>query len=408
MATQANFTPTRLVRIGTHDAVTSVQDQGSNSSNFRVAFRNNRNELESFGASVEAISFPNTFPNVKATSAFVFRGFGNGFATLNPAVNTVLADQVTVTFPSLNVSYVFQIPVAGGAITTATFVANLNNAFQIAYNAATGRLGTEVTITTDFVGNYTYTSLIPMAITRTLASDAVSLVFGIPLLDQGTLFTSFTTPVAPTASLFYPGAGWWVDTDLATAIVNAIGTDPYYLANGGTLVGTSMTQPLGLHDQRWALTVDSAQFTVYDSGAVNHRIGLYQTTSLAAPGTIQALYLPSLGGTQVVYVHSVYGTNKINSYDASEQANAGSAKISQICAVPITVAFGAIQTQSWEYNGYPQISFMSREDSGAARSFDSTNIDLLDISLRNQFGEPLDIGLGQHLSATFRFFLRPS
>jgi hypothetical protein len=401
-ASQANFTPTRLVRIGTHDAQTSVQNAGANSSNFTVAFRNNRNELLSFGASIEAISFPNTFPNVKDTSSFIFRGFDNAHASLNPVLDTVVTDNFFVNVNGF--TYLYQIPVSGGAQSTTAFINALDSDFQAAYTAATGGPNGDVSISTDALGFYTFTSLHPMTISINLG-DTPTRVLGLPI---GVAFTSFTTLVPPTASQYYPGAGWWTDTALAAAIVAAVGADPWYIENGGTLVGTTMTQPLLPQDVRWALTVDSAQFTVYVQGIVNHRIGLYQTTSIAAPGTIQALYLPSLGGTQVVYVHSAYGTNKINSYDASELSQAGSAKISQIVAVPITAPYGAIQTQSWDYNGHPQISYMSANSSGDARTFDSTNIDQLDISLRDQFGDVLDIGLGQHLSATFRFFLDPS
>ena len=405
--------PTRLIRIGTHDIDPREQEPGYSNSNFKVSFRNNRTELRAYGVSVEHVAFPHTWPNVKADSPFVFRPFNNTYYTTKLAVDfmdgmlwTFFGTPLNSGFPFV---YTFQ---TGLSKSVDLFVAEFTVTFPVVYNGNTGSSGDDVKLTADLFGRLTITSKYPFSVAYAPGYnlDTVERLLGVPPEQQGVQLDGFTQQFANTASIVYPGEGWYTDTQLAARLSQLIAADPAYITAGGT--AAVFTQENLPQDLRWTLTTIGliGHFQIYEAGNfAAHRLGFYQETdTVSPPGQVAALYLPSLTGVQNVYLHSRYSCNGVTAYDSSEQAASGTAKIPMVNAIPITAPYLGLQTKSWDFNGFPQISFMN-ELRGAANgpSYNMVEIDQVDVSLFDESGNRLDLQPGQHLSVVLRVFLQP-
>jgi hypothetical protein len=372
------YSKVRLVRIASHQADASTYEGPWTNSNFQVSLQN---ELQGHGPidafSIEAIGFPNVFPNVKA-----------GF-------NTFLVRAVAPDADNFPVNATFSYATRGGLVvnflmvhisTSATFPAN--------WSLITAGLPEAPTV-----------SITPAGVFQ------VSKLDGVRLLGDAWVDTLFI-PAAQVGNVNlvqlngYPrGATLWRQLDIEPGFYNTdqIGAVVANLLN--VLYGAPGRFTLELLtvaniDQRFVLRDTTgggvSLTTVQQPGSrlvFDNRDFLYQlgfsnrNQDQPLNPNIVAQYLPNLLGETVVYLHSQQIAQQVKGYSGEGQPDY------LICTIPIDVAYG--QMQHVVYNQYhgPQTVYST-----------GMTPTVLDFTLKNVFGDFLDIGDNQQAYLTLKLW----
>lgn len=157
--------------------------------------------------------------------------------------------------------------------------------------------------------------------------------------------------------------------------------------------GPTWTNPAG------TLTINASPLTFYIGAVIDPLTNLSQTWSPAAPAP-QALFRTNLYGLPIVFVHSTsltagrLGLVGMPSLPSMQQPGAS---LTAIAAVNISVPYGFLQ----QYEDNPSVQRPSTVY-GGAYNLDISNVD---ISLRDQHGILVDLGLGEMI-VVLRLWLR--
>lgn len=372
------YSKVRLVRIASHQADASTYAGPWTNSNFQVSLQN---ELQGHGPidafSIEAIGFPNVFPNVKAGfNTFLVRDVAPDADTFvaNTAFSYAARSGVVYSFPIIHNS------------TSATFPAH--------WATATAGLPDAPTLSITAAGIFQVSKLDGVR----LLGDAWADTLFIPLAQVGNVNLVQLNG--------YPrGATLWRQLEIEPGFYNTdqIGTLVANLLN--TLYGAPDRFTLELLtvaniDQRFVLrdTVGAGvslttvqqpgSRLVFDNRDLLYQLGFSnQNQDKPLNPNIVAQYLPNLLGETVVYLHSQQIAQQMKGYSGEGQPDY------LICTIPIEVAYG--QMQHVLYNQYhgPQTVYSS-----------GMTPTVLDFTLKNVFGDFLDIGDNQQAYLTLKLW----
>ena len=350
---------------------TSSNNYESKTSNadFRLKTEHTPVELNDgvMGVSLVSCTFPQNQPNVHdATNTFVF-GFDD--TTLNSAVVVTSSHSFRwrVYNDSLGIWNDWQTYTASGAeIDTFTTLAllntQLNTNFRAAYNAHTGRVGTEVTFSTTADG--TYVELFTNSGPLRLEFEPVLGNYLTLLGFRNTGLYSLISHVAPPGSSYLYKAtipatayivgvppGQYTITELAAFIEQVL------LVGDPSLVITVSLSEFTVNDQRLTITCDQKIFFfgVNHGSTIGPLLGIgddFDTSAdIISPFTHFLSYVANLHGPTNVYLVSQLLAGRTT----LDGDTGGITSI--VKQIPITAGYRDLQVFMNNDNGIPDISF---------------------------------------------------
>jgi hypothetical protein len=340
-----------------------------------------QNELQGHGPidafSIEAIGFPNVFPNVKA------------------GYNTFLVRGVAINADTFVANATFSYATRGGLVVDVPIIHNSTSAtFPANWATATAGLPEAPTLT-----------ITPAGVFQLYKPDGVRLlgdswinVLAIPPAQAGNVNLVQLNGYPRGATLWREVTvrpGFYDTTQIGDLIADLLNT-LYQSAGRFTL---ELLTPANI-DQRFVLidtTGNGVSLTtiqqpgsriVYDNRDLLYQLGFSnQNQDQSLNNRIVAQYLPNLLGETVVYLHSQQIAQQVKGYSGEGQPDY------LICTIPIDVAYG--QMQHVVYNQYhgPQTVYSS-----------GMTPTVLDFTLKNVFGDFLDIGDNQQAYLTLKLW----
>jgi hypothetical protein len=372
---------TSLLKIASHNHSGGTWAGEESSANFQVDIRDEISEIGSIEAlSIDTVCFPNLFPNVAPpNNEFIAREMspiGDGFTV--PAQNF----DFSIQHPNrVFISYTLVFP---GAIDSPAVAIAFNTAFATQFGFVS-----PPTFTMTPNGSFVIQSLDPLG----LISDSWNSLLGFQ--NDGSVFyntvyhgypLSFTT----FHSVLVPQA-FYTQEQLGDALTKLL--DDSFVRPAGTW--TINPNPIDL-DQRYHLRNSASTFIVTrrippqpshsDLRHLCHQMGFFDLPEVFLPD-LQAPYDPHLFGANAVYLFSNILASGMKAYDGEGIPQ------SVIATIPITVGYGFQQTQVLnQWNG-PQ----TRYKAGISPK-------VIDISLRDVYGDIMFLPPNQQLIVTFKLW----